>query len=104
MVRHVATAGGDLYQCSIISGCSWQETDADVLGMGGEAPASTYAVHIPEETVPEQLPTPGDYMLLGRCETVATRTDLEALPHFRVARVTDNRRGIFLRHVKVVGA
>lgn len=104
LVRHVATADGDAYPCTIIPGCSWQTTDGDNLGESGEAPGSGYVVHIPEECVPDILPTPGDFMALGAVQAVTGRKDLQGLRHFRVSKVIDNRKGVFLRHVKVVGA
>lgn len=104
MVHHVATEAGDTYPCIVIHGCSWQATDGDNLGEGGEAPASSYAVHIPEERVPDILPAPGDFMALGAVRAVTGRKDLQGLQHFRVAKVIDNRKGVFLQHVKVVGA
>lgn len=103
LVRHVSAADGDVYPCTIIPGCSWQATDGDNLGEGGEAPGSGYVVHIPEERVPDILPAPGDFMALGAVQAVAGRKDLLGLQHFRVAKVADNRKGVFLRHVKVVG-
>ena len=104
LVRHVATTAGDTYPCTVIHGCSWQATDGDILGASGEAPGSGYVVHIPEERVPDILPTPGDFMALGAVQAVTGRKDLQGLQHFRVSKVIDNCKGIFLRHVKVVGA
>lgn len=104
LVRHVATAAGDTYPCTVIHGCSWQATDGDSLGESGEAPASSYVVHIPEVCAPDILPAPGDFMALGAVQAVTGRKDLQGLQHFRVAKVTDNRKGVFLQHVKVVGA
>lgn len=104
LIRHVATAAGDTYLCIMIRGCSWQATDGDNLGESGEAPGSSYVVHIPEERAPNILPAPGDFMALGAVQAVTGRKDLQGLQHFRVAKVTDNRKGVFLRHVKVVGA
>ena len=103
-IRHVATATGDTYPCIVIHGCSWQATDGDSLGENGETPANSYVVHIPEERVPDILPAPGDFMALGAAQAVTSRKDLQRLRHFRVAKVIDNCKGVFLRHVKVVGA
>lgn len=103
LIRHVATAAGDTYPCTVIHSCSWQATDGDILGASGEAPGSGYVVHIPEERVPDILPTPGDFMALGAVQAVTDRKDLQKLQHFRVSKVIDNCKGIFLRHVKVVG-
>ena len=58
---------------------------------------------LPEETV-TVLPQPGDIMALGAVPGVSSREDLSGVPHFRVSGVFDRRRGVFLRHVKVVGA
>ena len=104
LIRHVATADGDTYTCTVIHGCSWQTADGDHLGESGEAPGSAYVVHIPEDRVPGILPAPGDFMALGAVQTVTGRVDLSAAQHFRVSKVTDNRRGVFLGHVKVVGS
>lgn len=104
LIRHVATAAGDTYPCIVIHGCSWQATDGDNLGGSGEAPASSYVVHIPEERVPDILPAPGDVMVLGPSRLSQDTRTCRGLQHFRVTKVTDNRKGVFLRHVKVVGA
>lgn len=104
LVRRDTTTAGDTYHCTVIPGCSWQKTDGDNLGTGGEAPGSNYVIHIPAENMPGIMPGPGDYMVLGTAESVLCRRDLAGTTHFRISAVTDNRKGVFLRHVKVVGS
>lgn len=103
LLRHTQQRDGDSYEAVVIPGCSWDYTDADALGSTGEAPASVYTVMMPEEVV-TVLPAPGDFLALGAAPGAVSRRDLEGLPYFRVSGVSDRRKGVFLRHVKVVGA
>lgn len=93
----------DAYEPTVMTGCSWSSKEADSLGSGGESPNCEYTVMLPEEKV-TVLPQPGDFMALGAAPGASSREDLSGMPHFRVSGVYDRRRGVFLRHVKVVGA
>ena len=103
LLRHVESQNTDAYEATVMAGCSWDSREADSLGSGGESPNCQSTVMLPEETV-TVLPQPGDSMALGAVPGVSSREDLSGVPHFRVSGVFDRRRGVFLRHVKVVGA
>lgn len=103
LLRHVESQNTDAYEATVMAGCSWDSREADSLGSGGESPNCQYTVMLPEEMV-TVLPQPGDIMALGAVPGASSREDLAGVPHFRVSGVFDRRRGVFLRHVKVVGA
>lgn len=103
LLRHVEGQSADAYEATVMAGCSWDSREADSLGSGGESPDCQYTVMLPEEIV-TVLPQPGDIMALGSIPATSSRGDLSGVPHFRVSGVFDRRRGVFLRHVKVVGA
>ena len=102
LVRHIAEADGDSYYCCRLPGCSWHGSAGSTPGKQGDTPTASVTVRIPESALRDCSLTPeaGDYMVRGDV-VVTSRQDLAGLEYIRVGRVTDNRRGVALRHIKL---
>lgn len=106
LVRHIASADGDSYFCCRLPGCSWHSSSGNALSRQGEAPEADITVRIPENNAlwgSSLFPKAGDYMVRGDV-AITSKRQLVGLECFRIAAVTDNRRGSRLRHVKVVSS
>lgn len=102
IVRHIETIDGDSYSNTVIHGVSWKRSAGDNMGRQGETPVTSVTVRIPEENLPDVLPTAGDYIVRG-VASVNSLADLKGREYFRVSSISDNLRGIHLRHLAVNG-
>ncbi len=102
LVRHIAEANADCYECEVIVGVSWfgKRGSVPVQG-GGITPRDEYTVRIPEELVPEIPPKDGDLLVRGVLGAYDGKRSLTGREYFRISYVGDNRRGVFLRHLVV---
>lgn len=102
IVRHIAEANADRYECAVIVGVSWFGKRGDApSASGGDAPKDAFTVRIPEALVPMVTPREGDILVRGILAEYTGKKCLKDREWFRVSSVGDNRRGVFIRHLVV---
>lgn len=91
------------YVCSTVSGVRVIGKKAIDTGSSGDTPASGYTVRFPR-LGDADMPSPGDYIAFGAVSSVSGISELEPYGYFRVASVSDMRRGFHpVAHVAVRG-
>lgn len=100
-IHHTVRPDADEYTCTAVVGVSWFGKRGISPTQSGETPTDEYTVRIPEDLIPEVLPESGDIAVRGVVASYNGANIPNGLEHFVISKVSDNRRGTFLRHLAV---
>lgn len=100
IVHHSKETDDDLYICKAYDNASWYKRNTITTSADGAKPVNTYEARImTAEGVDVAL---GDYVVLGKVESIDKPSDLKEHDHFRITAIGDNRRGM-LAHWRLSG-
>lgn len=99
LIHHDKLSDDDDYICTVYENASWHKRTTITTSGDGVKPANSYECRIMTEAeINAEL---GDWLALGRVESVELPRDVEA-DKFRITAIGDNRRGS-LKHWRFSG-
>ena len=87
---------GQSYTCTTVTGASWYDKSIVTMDGSGLAAANAVKIRIPSAQLPDGWrPRPGDHVVRGAAEGIASPAELAAYAPRLVLEVGDNLRGRF---------